>query len=159
MGIADRVSAFMSTVGSNIPPVLSHAAGSSLQQMQAAARHVGVTAGSLLAGTPGGQYQANIIGNNPLSAKGNPIKTGWNPGQQRPVVAGISQTLPTTGLMGMVGMGANAPGIQAQFQNPAVAQNVGMGIMGAGALAAAGGMVAANSMRDENKKRMAGQYL
>jgi hypothetical protein len=67
---------------------------------------------------------------------------------------------PTYGLLGAVGLPQVAQNVQVQMLNPQVAQNVGAGLLGAGALGL--GEVTAGTaaaILANKKKRKAGQYL
>lgn len=187
MAITDKVAAYLSQVGTTIAPALKEAAANSMQQMRAVAVNTGQSATkfmsaaqpslvatgntvnqtltatgnaltSMLAGSPGGQLTSVV---QPRYRKGS--GGAYVPDTSRggvPYTAALASQLPTTGMLGAMGMPQAALNMQTAMANPNAARALGAGAIGAGILGAGAlGVAAANQMRKKEKERMAGQDL
>lgn len=166
MAIADRAAAFLGRMGAAVPPSVSAAAGNSLQQMRSVARHatqsasgflgqVGTTVGQAVAGSPGGEIIATAQPRYRAGKGGSYVPDAGRTGV--PYVGALSSTLPTSGMLGAVGMKDAAARMQTAMQNPANAQAVGAGVVGLGA---AGLGIAGSAIMSRKKGgRKAGEDL
>lgn len=142
--VSDRATEFLSRVS----PVIQDAAGNSVSQMSAAARHAQQTAGSFFeqVGTATG-----------AALSGTPTPTTYY--GKTNVVASQGGITPG-GILGSVGLKDAASKVQAAYQDPRIAQMIGAGVIGTGALGLGlAGASAVSAITNRQKNRMAGEKL
>lgn len=179
MAIADRAAAFLSSMGSAVPPSVANAAGNSFQQMKAVARHagtalaqIGTATGTALAGEPTAAVKSYMVPNvYQNKATGQYVQYKGTKGGQPAAVAApymsIPRYNPTVGpaapgsintLGGM--LNKNFPQVAAPIQRmmatPEGSMMLGAGVVGAGALGL--GLTGA-ALMNRKKERMAGEDL